>query len=191
MRLGIYIAKIIHKISSAILSISLVSLFLMVFFVAIDVIGRYLLDKPITGGMEIQELMMVLVVFMAMGIVTRDKAHVFVELLVMRIKGKASIILSSFTFLLSFLFVALLAWQTIKNGLGEIASSSGTFTPILEIPIGPFILVASLGLLLMALEFFIEVVVSIHRAALINPAVDQQPVTSSSATSKPEVTSDG
>jgi hypothetical protein len=39
------------------------------------------LDKPVTGGMEIQELMMVLIVFMAMGIVTRDKAHVFVELL--------------------------------------------------------------------------------------------------------------
>ncbi len=41
------------------------TLFLMMFFVVAGVIARYIMSRPIKGDMEIQELGMVLVVFVA------------------------------------------------------------------------------------------------------------------------------
>jgi len=99
------------------MAISLLSLLIMVFFVTVDVIGRYLFNKPITGGMEIQELMMVVIVFLAMGVATQEKTHVIVELLIQYFKGRTLTITNSITGLISFAFVALLVWQTLVMDL--------------------------------------------------------------------------
>jgi TRAP-type transport system small permease protein len=153
-----FISQIIHKINKICIYISLFTLLIMVLFVACDVIGRYIFNKPILGGMEIQELMMVLIVFLALGITTYDKQHVYVELLIARIKGRSLTIMNSVTTLLSFTFVVLVLWQTFKAGISDLTSEAPTITPSLSIPVAPFVILAAVGLTLMALEFFLELV---------------------------------
>ncbi len=163
MKFGNRATYIIHKITSIVSIVSGVSLLIMVFFVVADVVGRYFFNKPIMGGYEIQELLMVLIVFLAFGFVTRDKGHVYVELLVQRFKGRTLSIVNSLTCLMSLGFVVLLAWQMVKSGLEEMTSTSGDFTPMLHIPVGPFMIIAAAGLAFMALEFLIELVTDISR----------------------------
>lgn len=162
MEFGKQLVNVLHKINRWVAYISVAILLLMVLFVAVDVIGRYLFNKPILGGMEIQELMMVVIIFLALGITTHDKQHVFVELLVIRLKGRTLGIVKSIGLLLTFIFVALLVWQTLKNGISDMTSEAPTITPTLSIPIAPFIFVATTGLFFMALEFLIELVINLR-----------------------------
>jgi len=165
MKIGMYAANIVHKINHMLMYISLSALLIMLFFVAADIVGRYVLNKPIKGGMEIQELMMILIIFLALGAITHEKRHIYVELLVIHLKGRTLSIVKSIAFLSSFIFGALLVWQTSKYGLAELLSETSSRTQILHIPYFPFILFAALGLILMTLEFFIDLVISFKGSA--------------------------
>lgn len=46
----------------------------------IDVLGRYLLNKPLTGGLELTELLLAATIFAALPLVTRRGEHVSVDL---------------------------------------------------------------------------------------------------------------
>jgi TRAP-type C4-dicarboxylate transport system permease small subunit len=87
-----------------------------------------------------------------------------VELLVIRLKGRTLAIVNSIATLASLIFIALLIWQTAKNGLNDLTSEAPTISPSLSIPIAPFIFVATLGLIFMALEFFIILVINLKRS---------------------------
>jgi TRAP-type transport system small permease protein len=169
MKFGILLANAIHKFNRYVAFISVTMLLIMVFFVAVDVFGRYLFNHPILGGMEIQELMMVVIIFLALGITTYDKQHVYVELLVNRLKGRTQAIVNSFATLASFIFIALLIWQTAKSGISDLTSEASTITPSLSIPVAPFIFVAALGLIFMALEFFVDLVINLKRFSSNGP----------------------
>jgi TRAP-type C4-dicarboxylate transport system permease small subunit len=55
-------------------------LFLMMLLTFVDVIGRYLLNAPVTGSFEIIELMVAALVFCALPLVTAREEHVAVDL---------------------------------------------------------------------------------------------------------------
>jgi TRAP-type C4-dicarboxylate transport system permease small subunit len=141
--------------------------------------------------METQELMMVLVVFLAMGVATRDKQHVVVEVLVQHLKKRTLAVVNALVCLLGFGFAALLTWQTLKGGLADLRSPTGDFTPILEIPIAPFIIVAAVGLALMSLEFFIQMVVNINQISADKSPVPSKSANNTSSGNKPGVIKGG
>jgi TRAP-type transport system small permease protein len=184
-------ASVIHKINSSVIIVSFISLLAMILLVVVDVIGRYFFNKPIAGGMETQELMMVLVVFLAMGVATRDKQHVVVEVLVQHLKKRALAVVNAIVCLLGFGFATLMTWQTLKGGLADLRSPTGDFTPILEIPIAPFIIVAAVGLALMSLEFFIQMMVNINQFSANKSPVTSKPAINTDSGNKPGVIQHG
>jgi TRAP-type C4-dicarboxylate transport system permease small subunit len=128
----------------------------MMLFVTAGVFGRYILNKPIKGDIELQEFMMVVIVFAAMAYATTVKQHVFVELLVARLKGRTLAIVNSIALFLGLIILALIIWRTGVAGWRELLSPTGQITMMLEIPIAPFILLAALGLMLMFLVFLCQ-----------------------------------
>jgi TRAP-type transport system small permease protein len=150
------IEKVIYLISRGIRILSISMLFIMMLFVTSDVIGRYILNKPIKGDIEIQELMMVVIVFAAMGYATTLKQHVVVELLTSRLKGRSLAVINSIGLFLGLAILALIVWRTGIYGLKELMSPDGQYTGMLKIPIAPFILIADIGLILMALVFLCQ-----------------------------------
>lgn len=155
--------KIIHQLSRWIRFVSGSMLFLMMFFVAADVFGRYFINKSIKGDIELQELMMVLIVFLALPYNQLEKGNIFVELLVARLKGRTRAILESFTYLVGFVIIIFLVWQLGLRAFNGITSPHPEATTILQIPIPPFILVAVIGLALMGVEWLIDLIHSIIR----------------------------
>ena len=155
--------KITHHLSRWIRLVSEVMLFLMMFFVFADVIGRYIIHKSIKGDIEIQELMMVLIVFLALPYCQLEKVHIFVELLVNRLKGRLKAILESLTYLIGFGVIVILTWQLGLRSLTQIISPLPEKTDMLLIPLSPFMLVATIGLALFGVEWLIDLIHSIIR----------------------------
>lgn len=61
-------------------SLAALVIFLMMLLTFLDVIGRYVLNAPITGSFEIIELMVAALIFAALPLVTAREEHVTVDL---------------------------------------------------------------------------------------------------------------
>lgn len=149
-RLGHRIEAVIHAITRVASKIAMVLLFLMMCLVAADVFGRYLFNHPIGGTIDIIELSLVFVVFLTTADVASRKAHVMVNLVTSRFSKGLQSIMNSAMSLASLVIVALITWQLGVRGWTQILHPT-LYTLYLEIPLGPFLLVAAVGSLLLSL----------------------------------------
>jgi len=125
-------------------------LFGMMVLTTSDVIGRYIFNLPITGAYEITEAMMVTLVFFFIGYTQATKAHVSVDLVVNLLPRKIRVVIDITTHLLSLLMMILVAWMSIVRWLELMRIKE--YTPILHIPVSPFLLVLALGCLVFCIE---------------------------------------
>jgi TRAP-type C4-dicarboxylate transport system permease small subunit len=157
------IENAIHRISQWIRLVSQGTLFIMIFLVTAGVIARYIFNSPLKGDMEIQELMMVLIVFLALPFCQLEKGNVYVEIVANRFKGWTKEFFHSLVYLLGFFIIALIVWQMGERAINGFTEFHRHVTLTLWIPITPFVLIATIGLALMGLEWLIELVHSVRK----------------------------
>ena len=109
--------------------------FVMMTITAIDVAGRYLLNKPLPGTQEATELLLALLVFGAAPLVTADRLQITTDLIEAQIRGVIRAVRDVSVDLVSCGACAVLGWR-IWIQASEMASMSGR-TPLLGIPISP------------------------------------------------------
>lgn len=110
-------------------------LFVMMGVTFVDVVGRYVFAKPLTGAFELTEVLLGLVVFAGLPIVTRRGEHVTVDLVTMRLPPLPRAALARIAALATALVLAVLAWRL---GLqARDISAYGDATVFLGIPLGP------------------------------------------------------
>lgn len=100
-----------------------------------DVIGRYLLARPITGATELTEMMLVAVVFLGLPAVSLDRDHVAVDIITDRLPGWVQPWRDMAMALLSAAVLGLIAWR-IWVYAGQIGGYGGA-TNSLRLPIAP------------------------------------------------------
>jgi len=159
----ITIENIFHRLSRWGRFVSQGTLFIMVFLVTAGVIARYIFNSPLKGDMEIQELMMVIIVFLAFPYCQLKKGNVYVEILVNRFRGRLKEFFHSFVYLIGFVIIGLIVWQMWARAVSGFGEFNKDVTLTLWIPITPFILVAAIGFGLMGVEWLIELIHSIRR----------------------------
>jgi TRAP-type C4-dicarboxylate transport system permease small subunit len=123
-----------------------VAMCLMAVIVTVDVTGRFLFNKPLRGGIEIVEELMVCVIFLMLAYVTEAEKHIKVDIFISLMEQKAPRLsrIISFVFdLLILLVLAMLTWQGFNGGLK--AMGSGEVTDSLHIPHYPFRFVLTAG----------------------------------------------
>ncbi|MBL7225243.1 MAG: TRAP transporter small permease [Desulfobacteraceae bacterium] len=125
-------------------------LFGMMLLTICDVIGRYIFNLPITGAYEITEAMMVTLVFFFIGYTQATKGHVAVDLVVNLLPQKIRVVIDIITHLLSFVMILLVGWMSIIRWLELIRIKE--YTPILHIPVSPFLLILALGCFVFCIE---------------------------------------
>lgn len=110
-------------------------LFIMMTLTCVDVVGRYLFNRPVAGGLEMIEILVAATVFAALPLVTLRQEHVTVDLLdavtpdwVLRLQHFLGYVLSA-------LVCGVLAWQLwIRAGR---MFGYGDTTAVLRIPLYP------------------------------------------------------
>ena len=131
--------------------ISLVGMALVIFT---DVMGRYLLRKPLLGSVEIIELAMVTLGSFAVLHTTIQRGHVTVDLLLTRFSRRAQVVINKVGLLLGFVTLSVISYGVYLEGILRLKFSDET--DFLNIKTGPFELVLALALFISSLTWLIQ-----------------------------------
>jgi TRAP-type C4-dicarboxylate transport system permease small subunit len=147
------IGRILTGIARAISMVSLAAICVMMFLTAADVIGRYLLNKPIGPSKDLTEVLMVIVVFMGISHTQVIGGHVRVDILFSRISKHGQAVLDTFTMFVSGIVYILISWQLGKRAISVLLNPESYMatTGTMHWPIGPYVLIASVGCLVLSL----------------------------------------
>lgn len=91
----------------------------MVFFMMLlgtaDVIGRYFLNHPINGTLEIFEILLPGIILLGLGYCQATGVHVRLEFLTSRLSPRLQVIIDLFITIVMVVFSILIAWQGIMK----------------------------------------------------------------------------
>ncbi len=127
-------------------------LIIIMLFVTVSVLLRYMLNRPIGWSVEVSEYSLVCITFFLAAWVLKKEGHVRVDLVISYLQPGTQAFLNSATSAVSTVVCAALTFFAGKVTLELYGGSY--FTPtILMIPKFIFILVITVGLLLLTLQF--------------------------------------
>jgi len=126
---------------------------LMMLLTVADVSGRYFFNSPITGATEISRLMMVLIVFPALGWAALGRTHVKVDILVSRLPQKVQAIVNAVTLLIALGTYSLITWRSFLE-----AAVVNRKTSLLALPFTPFYWLMSVGFAIFCLAIVVLII---------------------------------
>ena len=136
--------------------LAMISVFIMVCLTAADAMGRYFLNKPISGAYEITEnYLMIFAVYLALAFAYREGANVRLTFVVSRLPKKTQLVIKYVVQIFSILFVIFLFGSATRMNLGRL-DDVVELSKTLSIPVWPAYLIVSLGLLFMGLFVFLD-----------------------------------
>ena len=128
----------------------------------VDVVARYVFNRPIRGGFEVTELLLLVLIFAGLPLVSHANEHVTMDFVDRLLPRRARTVVNRVVHLLVAALLGFMAWQVVIKA-GRI-SSYGDATDILRIAYGPFVYFMAAMLALAAL---------IHLYKIYNP--DDEP----------------
>jgi TRAP-type C4-dicarboxylate transport system permease small subunit len=103
----------------------------------VDVVARYVFNRPLRGGFEITELLLLVLIFAGLPLVSHADEHVTMDFIDRLLGARARAWLDRIVHLLVAALMLFMAWQvTIKAAR---ISSYGDATDVLRIVYGPFV----------------------------------------------------
>ena len=154
--------KIIDTASNISNVISQIFAGILTLVVAADAAGRYLFNRPIPGSLEITELMMVFIVFLAFAYVDSKDGHVKVDLVISRLPRKVQPYIDCLDSVISLGVMAIIVWQSVLYALE--LRQSGNVSAYWGISISPFLWVVAFGCLLFCFQLILRIL------RVVNPA---------------------
>jgi TRAP-type C4-dicarboxylate transport system permease small subunit len=161
LKIGERLAKGVNLITSALKYVCVSLLFLMMALGTVDVVSRYLFNKPILGTLETFEILLPAIVLLGLGYTQGNRAHVRMEILVSHLSFRTQTVLNFLTNGCALFISALILWRgwVLTIGywrMGRTIPTIGVpmFLPQLLVPLGALIL--SLVLIVQMLQYITE-----------------------------------
>ena len=120
----------------------------------IDVIGRYVFNSPLKGGVELSELLMVALVFLSLAYTQKIKANIRIDI----ISGPPKLVaaLNTLTYLISSGLIGYLAWISANVAYDSWLIGEFSFG-LIPFPIWPSKILVALGWMILAPIFLVDV----------------------------------
>lgn len=139
-----------------------IAMFLMMAQVGADVAMKYLFNKPIKYTLEmVSSYYMVAVVFLPLGLVTKEKAHVVVELFTQGLNKRYLALVDSFAYLLAVIYTSLITWQSVRVALEKTEVRESWEAATLDIQVWPARWFLPIGTALMTIYLIVLIVENI------------------------------
>ena len=135
-RFSLVLNRFLAHISSA-------GLTLLMLLTVVDVLGRYLFNRPVTGTFELTEMSMVLIVFLALGLAQHYQEHISLDLAYIYFPSWLKRATDLTVDLVNLVVVGAITWQ-LYNYFVRMRDGNYT-TAVLQLPIHPFVIVALAG----------------------------------------------
>lgn len=136
-----------------------IGLALMMLLTLADVIGRTF-GHPIVGAVEITELIMGMMIYLAIGYTTMMRGHIRVDILITMLKPRTQALMDIITVLISIAFSALICWRLILQADSRVENND--LTQIWELPIWPAAFVMAISSLLLVTSLLFQLHQSIN-----------------------------
>lgn len=120
-----------------------------------DVIGRYVFNSPITGTLEMSEILLAGVIFFGWGITQIVKAHVTVTIVTSRLPHRTQAILDFIINIVLLVIFGLIIWQGTKAALKYL--SLGRMVMNINAPIFIFQLFVPFGAFIVCLVLLVQI----------------------------------
>lgn len=125
-----------------------------------DIFLRYLFKLPVPGSLEIAELTLPLVIFLAVAYTAVEKRHVGIDIIYTKLPERLRAVLDAFTTLLSIFVIAIMTWQLLLRAI--LAYSSGERGDVIGLPYWPSMAVMAVGCGVMVLVLFTDWLRAVH-----------------------------
>jgi len=169
------IARAIERLNKAVAMVATLAIFAMTLSTSADITMRFLVNQPILGVTELNELLMVFAVYLGIAYTQTMKGHVQMELVIEHLPKKAKLVLEILVYLMVIagfiLFVRSSGEQAIRAWtMQEYRFGSTRF------PLWPSKALVPIGVGLLTLQLIIDVVRDIAR--LFGHAAAERPAES-------------
>ena len=108
---------------------------LMMAITFVEVIGRYFLGAPLTGGEEIKAFLLGFTIFTALPLVTRQQRHIAVRSFAAMLKGRALFAQRAIVLTGTVVGLGFIGW--LLFGQAQTLRESGELTGYLDLPVAP------------------------------------------------------
>lgn len=154
------IHKILDRLLMTAMILSMSSCLFMVAITVLDVFARHMIGRPVPGVTEFNEVLMVCVVFLGLGLSQKDKAQIRAELFISRMSPKWRKALDLFSLVMGWGFWTLLAVLAVSRGWGSFVM--GEYREgLLKFPIWPARWALAIGMILMSIQLIRDIVTRI------------------------------
>ena len=102
-----------------------------------DVVARYLFNRPIRGGFEVTELLLLVLIFAGLPLVSHADEHVTMDFIDRLLAPRAMGVLTRVVHAVVAAIFLFLSWQVFLKA--QRISRYGDTTDVLLVPIGPFV----------------------------------------------------
>jgi len=137
---------------------------ILMLFTASEIIARYVFNWPIPGYVEDVELIMAAIVFLGIGYTQRVGAHIRMDMLITRLKGRFYHIAEALSLLLALIGFGIICISSFNFTLD--AYQVGDVTEYLYTPTWPSKLCVPLGSFFLCTRFIIQIIRNIAQAVV-------------------------
>lgn len=104
--------KIVRGIANGLAWIGAGLIGIIMILTALDALGRYFFNYPLTGTLEVSESSIVIVIFFTVAYCQFTGGHIQVGLIVDRLSGKVKVIAHYLSTIAAIIYFGLLSWQS-------------------------------------------------------------------------------
>lgn len=134
--------------------ISTLAVGLMSLPIVLDVIARLTVGASVTGIVELEEFLMVVIVFLSLGYAHKKEGHIAIDLLTCKLPLKVNRCLETFNRALGCVFFCLMSWRMVLTAFQK----SSEYSTMLRVPIWIFLALAAAGTALLALVLLSQLI---------------------------------
>jgi TRAP-type C4-dicarboxylate transport system permease small subunit len=106
------VSEYYRRFATVLAVLSCATIGIMMFSTTIDTILRYLFNTPIPGIFELNEVILVVCVFMGLAWCQAQRGHIRVIMLLVRLTPRKALVLDTIVWVIAFAFVMILAIET-------------------------------------------------------------------------------
>ena len=151
--------SLIERVERGLLALSILSGFatlLIIVVVCLDVAGRFFFNAPMHGGVEVSELLMVVLVFFGLAAAQQQRQNYSIELLTRQLPDRVQNLLELLGYVACLVIVVFLAWPSSKQALMSYERGEAGFG-IFPFPLWPARILLAIGLWLLAVQFVCDI----------------------------------
>ncbi len=110
-------------------------LFAMMSITAVDVIGRYLLNKPLPGGFELTEMMLAALIYCGLPLVSKRREHIVIDTFDPFMSPRVKRVLDVIADVVCFLTLSGIGYLIFRRAVR--VAEYGDTTYVLKLPLAP------------------------------------------------------